>query len=215
MKATAVIFSYLPDYLATAYAARALIRNGVRVVVAVDRRDPMPVIGGCEVVATTFPRRGNLNGKACVEGILATMEAAARPDDEWVLKVDADALTLRMRWLDYAPYGVEVVGMGHGDKHLQFGFCYAIRRSALPALRERASRLPKSESCPEDCTIGGLAKSFHRYQNLQPDCPMAAFPWDDKRPREWWKERYDVLCFQRVNGRGRREVAEEMKAFLQ
>lgn len=215
MRATAVIFSWPPDYLATAYAARALTRCGVRVVVAVDRRDPLPEIEGCEVIATRFPRKGNLNGKACVEGILETMDTAARVDDKWVLKVDADALPLRMNWLESAPADAETVGMGHGEKHLQFGFCYAIRRTALPVIRERASKLPKSDSCPEDCTIGGLARVFHRYQNLQADCPMAAFPWDDKRPREWWKERYDVLCFQRLNGRDRREVAEEMKAFLQ
>ena len=209
---SATIFSYPPDYLSTAYAARALRRCGVRVVVAIDRADPELVLDGCEVIRTSFPRRGNLNGKACVEGILATLEANARPEDQWALKVDADALPLRMGWLEGR--SEEMVGMCHPGKHLHYGFCYAIRRDALPALRERARGLEDDPWCPEDCTIGGLAKSWHRYENLTEGCPMAAYPWKSDKPPAWWRDAYEVLVFQRLDGRGRREVAEMMREFL-
>lgn len=186
---------------------------GVRVVLAVDKADPVPAVEGCEVVVTEFDRRGNLNGKPCVVGMLRTMDEVARSSDGWVLKVDSDTLCFSTRWLE----GIEAdaVGMWHPEKRGFYGLCYGLRRSSLPGLRERAEKLTDAEEMPEDETIYSLAERVHRYENLKPGCPMAAWTkvkkeWD----REEWKRRYEVLLFQRTEGRTRRDVSDLMRHFV-
>lgn len=211
---TAVIFTWPPDYLAACYAARALQRAGARVVIAVDRADPLPCFEGCEVIHTRFPRGGNLNGKACVEGILRTMEEQSRPEDRWVLKVDSDTLVTGFRWLEGREHA-EGVGMYHPGHRGFFGFCYALRRDALPAMRARAACLEANSWMCEDETMGDLARPAYRYENLTEQCPMAAYGWKRERPREEWIPRYEVVVFQRLGGKGRREVAAKMREFLE
>lgn len=212
MKCSAVIFTWPPDYLAAAYAARALLRIGVRVVLAIDAMHPPPMVEGCEVIVTSFARQGNLNGKKCVEGILRTLWEQSREEDEWVLKVDSDCLVMAMRWLDGRTE--EAVGMFHPGHRGFFGFCYGILRRSIPALRERAADLPADAWLHEDETIGELARPAHRYENLKEDCPMAAYPWKTAKPHAHWLERYQIMVFQRVDGKGRRDVAGKMREFL-
>jgi len=209
---TAVIFTWPPDYLMAALASRALRRSGVRVVLAIDRKDPLPAVEGCEVVVTDFPRNGNLNGKECVEGILRTLEEQSRPEDPWVLKVDSDALVTGVKWLEGREE--EAVGMFHPGHRGFFGFCYGIRRTALPGMRERAAQLKDDPGMYEDVTMGELARPAHRYQNLTEGCPMAAYGWKRQRTRDYWLTRYEIVVFQRVEGITRRNITEKMKEFL-
>lgn len=209
---TAVIFTFPPDYLAAAYAGRALRGAGVRVVLAVDAKDPLPAIEGCEVVATDFDRRGNLNGKPCVEGMLRLMDEQAAAADPWVLKVDSDTLCCSLRWLEGRTE--DAVGLWHPGKRGFFGLCYALRRSSLPRLRERAAALTDDEEMPEDETIYGLADTVHRFENLSAGCPMAAYTKAKDWSKEEWRQRYEVLLFQRTEGRERRAVSDLMREFV-
>jgi hypothetical protein len=210
---TGVIFTFPPDYLAAAYAVRALRRAGVRrVVLAVDARHPVPAIEGGEVVLTDFDRRGNLNGKPCVEGMLRVMDEQAAADDRWVLKVDSDTLCLGTGWLDGR--GEDAVGLWHPGKRGFFGLCYGLRRSSLPRLRARAADLVDDEEMPEDETIYGLAETVWRYRNLEDGCPMAAYSAAKGWERETWLEKFAVLLFQQTEGRERRDVSDLMREFL-
>ena len=124
----------------------------------------------------------------------------------------SDALVNGLGWL--AGRGEEAVGLFHPGHRGFFGFCYALRTAALPGMIARAGELPEDPSLPEDVTIGELARPAWRYENLTPESPMAAYGWSGAKPVEEWKRRYEVLVFQRVAGKGRREVAAKMKEFL-
>lgn len=208
---TATIFTHPPDYPAAAVAARALRAHGVRVFLAIDAKDPRLTVEGCTVVRTDFPRNGNLNGKACVLGILRTLAANA-DGGEWSLKVDSDALCLGNGWL--AGREEAAVGLYHPGHRGFFGFCYALRTSRLPDFIAAAELLPEDENLPEDCTIGELLPDVHRYENLTAGCPFAAYPWETQKPDEHWREKYEVLVFQRVSGRDRRAVLEKMTEMI-
>ena len=209
---TAVIFTFPPDYLAACYAARALRGAGVRVVLAIDHADPVPAVEGCEVVQTGFDRRGNLNGKACVEGMLAVMETVSREEDEWVLKVDSDTLCFSTRWLEGREE--DAVGLWHPGKRGFFGLCYALRRASLSAFRERASELEDADEMPEDETIYALAETVWRYDNRAEDRPMAAYTTERGWSAEEWRARREVIVVQRTEDRGRRDVSNVMRELL-
>jgi hypothetical protein len=207
---TGLIFTHPPDYALAALSARALGKLGIRPVLAVDAGDPVPVIEGAEVITTSFKRRGNLNGKECVEGILATLLAVA-DGDEYVLKLDSDTMVLGMGWLHGRTE--PAVGLFHPGYRIFFGACYALRVDRLPEYQAAAAAMPESISCSEDIEMGKLLPGVFTYENRAPGCPFAAYSWEAGRPLDYWRER-EILIFQRFQGRNRRDIRETMKLFL-
>ncbi|MCW1886205.1 hypothetical protein OKA04_15815 [Luteolibacter flavescens] len=210
---TATIFTHPPDYAQAALAGRALRSCGVKVVLAIDAADPVPEVEGCRVARTTFRRLGNLNGKACVEGILATIQENA-DGDPYQMKVDSDTLVMGLGWLEGR---IEpAVGMHHRippHDRFMFGAAYALRTDLLDDYRAAAAMLPESDHYSEDVEIGKLLPGIHAYENLAADCPFAAYSWKSARTIEDWK-RYEILIFQRFQGRNRRDIRETMQLFV-
>ncbi|MCW1926274.1 hypothetical protein OKA05_27215 [Luteolibacter arcticus] len=210
---TATIFTWPPDYAQAALAGRALRSCGVDVVLAIDAGDPLPEVEGCRIVRTTFPRRGNLNGKACIEGILATLHENA-DGDPYQLKVDSDTLVMGLDWLAGRPE--PAVGMHHRippHDRFMFGAAYGLRTELLPEYRAAAARLPDGDHYSEDVEIGKLLPGIHAFENLTEGCPFAAYSWKSVKTMEEWR-RYEILIFQRIQGRGRRAIQETMKEFV-
>jgi hypothetical protein len=208
---TGVIFTHPPDYALAALSARALRKLGIRVVLAVDAADPLPAIEGVDtIVTTTFRRNGNLNGKACVQGILATLAAAADGDD-YVLKLDSDTMLLGLGWL--AGHTAPAVGLFDPSVRIFYGACYALRVDRLLEYQQAAAVMPESYSCPEDIEIGKLLPGRFAYENRAPGTPFAAYSWEAEKPVDYWRK-WDVLIFQRYQGRERPDLRDTMQLFL-
>ena len=202
----ALIFTYPPDYVAAAIAARQAARTGVEPVLCIDSRDPELAVDGVRVLRTDFPRVGNLNGGACVRGILETMLAEA--DGERILKLDSDTMLFGLDWLKGR--GEAVVGRSSPDRAL-YGFCYSIRRDALAAMLREASTI-HDPFCAEDRTMAELAGGdIHTYAP-GPDCPLRAYDWSDAPPSRW--HGCGAVVFHPKPGKGRREVADAMENLL-
>lgn len=204
----AVIFTYPADYPLSAIAARALGKLGVKTFLAIDRKDPVPEIEGAEIIQTTFPRRGNLNGTDCIQGILRTLHECADGDD-YVLKVDSDTVVRGLEWLRGRTE--PAVGLRHVELRCLYGACYALRVDRLREYRSFAAHMPYSRAVSEDVEIGMMLPPF-TYENRTPGCPFAAYSWKSSRTVEEWKK-YEVLVFQRIEGKGRPEIREAMKIF--
>lgn len=207
----AVIYTWPPDYAAAALSARVLSSLGVRVHLAIDRSHPVPAVEGATIIRTSFPRNGNLNGKACVIGQLETMASLA-DDDGYHLKVDSDALVMGLRWLDCRDE--DLVGVHHPGGQSFYGFCYAVKGGSIPALLDAARAMPESRSCQEDIATGNLSERVWRYENQTPGCPFATYAWSTEKPPVWWRERYEVLLFQYGGAHGRASVRRAMRQFL-
>jgi hypothetical protein len=217
MKATAVIFTYPKDYEAAGIAARALRNCGVRVVMAIDGKDPAIHIDGAEqVVRTHFPRKGNLNGIDCMLGIIDTLAGQVREDDEWVLKVDSDTVVHSMKWLEDMPDGKGLVGTGHdpakNDGRTLYGCCYAVRPQAMEALRAQVIQTGSRPTRAEDLMMGNAGEALgllHRYV-LHRGGHMG--PWVAKLTVEEMMANYQVICVQRTgkHATSRQEVMEKM-----
>lgn len=219
MTTTAVIFTHPPDYVAARYAAECLRRAGARPVLALDEHDPHLRVDGIDVIRTSFPRVGNLNGMDCVRGILQTLDEQAGTG-EYVLKVDSDTLVMSLDWLKGRTE--TAVGMNEptleGRRHGRalYGMCYALKVADLPELRAAARY--EDRHCSEDIRMGELAAevgTLWTWRNRAKGTPFAAYSWRRGEPVEWWKERYQALVFQRTHGNGHREVAAKMKEFLE
>ena len=207
---SAVIFTYPPDYAMAAIAARSYAKLGVRPYLAIDHRDPVPAVEGAEIVRTRFPRRGNLNGKACVEGILRTMAEVA-DGDEYQFKGDSDTVARSLAWLDGRTE--PAVGLRHTGYRGLYGACYALRTDRLDDYRQEAAKLPHGDrSCSEDVVIGEFIPGIFTYENLAPGCPFAAYSWKSPKTEEEWRQ-YQVLVFQRIEGKSRTDIRDAMLKF--
>lgn len=168
----AVIFTYPRDYGIATVVARGLMRLGVSPVLAIDVSDPIPEIEGVETMTTSFKRGGNLNGTACVRGILETLASVA-DGDRYVLKVDSDTLVRGLGWLE----GREecIVGMRHTGIRDFYGACYAVRVDRLDDYRRAAATMEDDAACPEDVTIGMMMPGAFTFQNRAAGCPFQAW----------------------------------------
>ncbi|QUE53062.1 hypothetical protein KBB96_09240 [Luteolibacter ambystomatis] len=101
----ACIFTYAGGALVLPWTVRGALRAGLVPVVCEDAASPLPghVRGwlmheGIDLVTTTFPRRGNLNGTDCAAGICRTLaETALRYGATHVLKLDDDTVVMDRR----------------------------------------------------------------------------------------------------------------------
>lgn len=210
---TGIIFTYPPDYLAASFAARSLAALGVRPLLAIHKDDPPLHIDGAQVIRTRAPRQGNLNGKPFIREALELMRDHS--DGTHILKLDSDSLVFRLDWLA----GKEETGIGlhHAEHRAFYGFCYALRTDRLGDLITAMHLLPDGHLHNEDVAIGTLAAhcgGVFRYENLTPENRLGAYKWSTARDPAWWRTRYDALCFQRTDGKNRRNVSAKMREFL-
>lgn len=205
----AVIFTYPPDFAKAAIAARSLGKLGVKAFLAIDRKDPLPEIEGAEIIRTSFPRRGNLNGTDVIQGILRVLQECA-DDSDYVLKVDSDTLVRGLNWLE--GHTEAAVGLYHPGQRIFFGACYALRVDRLHEYRSIAAQMPFSKSVHEDIEIGGMMEDTFTYENKVEDCPFAGYTWKSDRSEEGWKK-YEVIVFQPVDGMKDDDIRREMLKF--
>lgn len=148
-----IIFCYSGDAALLPMCVSHASAHG-HVIVADDAAAPATdaagarAMGAHEYVRTTFDRGGNLNGSACVRGMLETM--LEHGCDDWIMQVDCDTLLFRADVLfSGVPDHVTLVGTarGHCDAvdqgnpyHSANGTGLAIRRRMLPRMLELARR---------------------------------------------------------------------------
>lgn len=221
MKIAVVIFTCLRDRFLAAEAARRLVGPDVSVTMCFDEKESVPsdtVPEGVRLSFSRWPRRGNLNGKECVIGILAELQrAATEAGAEWACKVDSDTLVNPKFFALLARPGADAVGF-HAKSRGWYGACYAMRARILPKLFERAEKLPVSPELkyPEDVTMGGLLLRCgfpHQKHNLA---------WKNNVTNAEVPIRYLAVCFGYMNGmpapfltdaQRREEVLRRMKAY--
>jgi hypothetical protein len=207
-----LIYTWPPDYVMAALSARSILAAGGVPVLVIDRADPPLYVEGVEVIRSNFPRNGNLNGKAFILGHLALMQELAG-EDEWIAKGDSDVWWKSLDWIHGPATGVALC---HEGVHAFYGLAYALRVSRLPEMLERARDLDETQRLPEDLTIGtlaGLSGGVQTFRHLDEGSPLTAYNWESERPVEEWKRLYQVVLFQRIQGRKRRDVIEAMKRF--
>ena len=209
---TAIIYTYPDDYLMAGLSARIMAAQGIRVIFAIDAKDPFFACEFGQCVATRFPRSGNLNGKEFILGNLRLMREHA--DGDYVFKVDSDTLLLDATRLLEGRNEV-IVGPWVDGMQGMYGGCYAVRAKSLPAMIEAAEALPDSPYYMEDKTTGELARKvgpvhlpkFHAADSLYT-------AWKPANPPEWYRERKAVVVLNRTESFRKDSIAREMKRFL-
>lgn len=170
MRVTIVLPTYAQDAALCAQAIRGVERlrrlcpdDRIRLVIADDAAAPLPETpqGADERLTTTFPRSGNLNGIACIRGLLDTYAAAALVDDDWVVKMDSDTYLCHLEWIRDREEGHVY---NHNDiANRIFGSSYALTPATAKAARAIAerqdieARIAKGYG-PEDLCISCLCR---------------------------------------------------------
>ena len=203
----AVIFTYPPHYVAAAQSARALQKLGVHPVLAIDKADPFILIEGIEIIRTDFERGGNLNGKACVIGILKTLKQVAG-NDARILKVDSDTLIKGLSWQEGREE--DLCGFWHRGNRKFYGLAYSLKTFAIDAMIEQADHLQWLERHAEDETMYDLANTVHRMEHKKPGTSLCFYPWKSDKPDSHWAS-YEVICFEPGDKKGPREIAAKMR----
>lgn len=159
--------------VAQSYRAVARLRalypgDSVRLVTADDTVAPLSATPSeADLrITTDFPRRGNLNGLSCIEGLLTLYrDVAERFGAQWIIKADSDVYINHLDWLfvlDAKKTSV-VYTCGWTGVCQVAGPCYALSRmgvdGALQMLeREDVRQRILSSYGPEDRTITTLAR---------------------------------------------------------
>jgi hypothetical protein len=210
-----LIYTHPPDYVMATLAARSIQAAGAEPILAIDAADPPLCIEGVRVIRTSFPRVGNLNGREFVLGNLRLMHELGA-GDEWICKGDSDTWWNRLDWI-HGHGDVTAVALSDPGSHPFYGLAYALRVDRIPAMIALGEQtLDAAARLPEDITTGELATAcggVHAWINLHPGTPLAAYNWETAEDPETLKRRYDVIVFQRMQGRRRRDVVAAMKLF--
>jgi len=211
---TVIIYTYPPDYLMAGISARMLTeRQGLKVVLAIDQKDPPLACEFATVVRTTFSRQGNLNGKEFIQGHLRLMADHATGDYTW--KLDSDTALINARRL-LSGRTETVVGLWVKGMSGMNGCAYALRTADLPAMIEKADALDPAVYHMEDQTTGNLAMNvgsghFERWEN--PSLLYDVYKSDI--PISRYREHKAVVCFEVRHGSDRRQIARDMKRLYQ
>lgn len=166
--------TYVADEAMVAQAYRSVARLrahcpdlDVRLVTADDVAAPLrETPAGADLrITTEFPRRGNLNGLPCIEGLLALYrEATERFGAQWVIKMDSDVYINHLDWLPEDPEKTSVVYTCGWVGPCQIaGPCYALSRAGIEGAlrtlgREDVRQRILTSYGPEDRTITTLAR---------------------------------------------------------
>jgi hypothetical protein len=209
---TAIIYTYPDDYLIAGLSARMMAAQGIRVIFAIDAKDPFFACEFGECVHTSFPRQGNLNGKEFILGHLRLMQGHATSD--YVIKIDSDTLLLDAKRLLDGRSEVIVGPWVDGMKGM-YGGCYAVRSEFIPAMIEDAEKLQDSQYYMEDKTMGEIAMrvgpvhmpKFHAAASL-----YAA--WKPANSPAWYREHKAVVVLNQTESFRKDSIAREMKRFL-
>lgn len=132
---------------------------------AVDEADAdMKLPGGVARVITRFDRRGNLNGGAAVQGILAVLAATGEAGATVAVKIDSDTVLTGVQWLEplFEADGPGYVGLEAESGLTATGIAYALRPEYAARCLELATpwRWQTQGHLPEDrliCSLAGLA----------------------------------------------------------
>lgn len=143
MKIGIVYFTYGGDaeFLGLSLAGLEMLRkqtgDEVEVFVFDDAAAPLAVVPeGVVYEQTSFAREGNLNGVACVDGMLEAYAKAFERGADWVIKIDSDVVLNDVDWLrGYELQAVAEVGCRHVNDFCS-GACYALTRVGMEAVRE-------------------------------------------------------------------------------
>lgn len=223
------IFSYSMDTPLAMAAARCVRRwlPDATVTVADDGHSPAPDEAvsairelGAGYVRTYWPRRGNLNGAACVRGILATLLDGAQ-DGDVVIKLDADT-ALRSDGPVRRMLAAGADGFGSCFSSRAFcGLCYGFTGEALRRLIERADEADISDDEPEDMAVGRLALAAGLRLHLElpwsasrPDARWTAYRWPTMPPVERY-DQFDIITLGTMTGRQRMDRAAMVDVFDQ
>lgn len=120
---------------------------------------PPPHSPGVTYMKTAFPRGGNLNGRACVEGMVETMATVAlalRLDE--IIKLDSDTILLNPSFV----HGSGYVGSSERVVEATYGYgsCYGMNRATALAVLALLKVLNGSITPEnEDVFIGSLANA--------------------------------------------------------
>lgn len=205
---TAVIYTHPPDYRIAGISARALAAQGLKVIVAIDEKEPPFACDFATIVRTSFKRQGNLNGTDFILGNLALMLEHA--SGEYTFKIDSDTLLLNPAGL---VAGLDAVAVGIWPEGMDgmYGACYALRTDAIPAIMEEVRKLPPSDAYMEDKTTGDCALQVgpcHFPRWGEKDSPFCK--WKPSNPAEWYLERKNVVIFDLTESFQRDSIAREM-----
>ena len=136
MKTAIIIYTFRGDAACLGACLASLDRlraqgHDLAVLVADDARNPLPYPpAGVDYIRTDFERRGNLNGRVCVAGMLSLMHAhAVQSGADCLVKLDCDTVINSLDWIDLTQTmsGWQLAP----DKDYCSGMCYAIRAEAL------------------------------------------------------------------------------------
>lgn len=160
-------FSFKGDQACLAESVRAfrgVYGQDVPICVFDDRDNPMDAdfvatLGLSLYVLTPWERRGNLNGRDCVLGILACLELAGEATGaRWIAKTDCDTIIFRP-WADLLSTAM-FQGIYWWPRALATGCSYVFRRGAPGKLRSwilTRDALATEARWAEDATISFYA----------------------------------------------------------
>lgn len=144
MKIALVNFCYSKDEKLLSLALHAIPRlraQGHEITCHVfdDAASPLSSIpDGVAYSRTDYDRKGNLNGRANVDGMLAVFESIAAQDDfDWLVKFDSDTFINNFDWLlNIDKEKISMVGTTDADKpNYIFGPCYALSKAGIAEAR--------------------------------------------------------------------------------
>ncbi|MGC4017482.1 MAG: hypothetical protein QM755_23655 [Luteolibacter sp.] len=161
MKLPACIFTYAGGALIIPYTVRLARCAGMIPIVCEDAAAPLPgnVRGwlaseGVELIATTFPRRGNLNGTDCAAGICRTLAATARRHGTThAMKLDDDTVVVDARVFTRHRHARAVGLTWPGGRPGAYGMAYMLRADVAEKAAARLERGTFRPTAPEDITV--------------------------------------------------------------
>lgn len=148
---------------------------------------------GVEWRVSTWPRGGNLRGKACILGILSEMMASSQGEDDVLLKIDADTCLLNASSLREFARGNQIMwGSGYPDERI-YGCAYALKSHAVRKVIEYIEPLELENDAPEDIIIGfSVVNLFPNPEDLNIEIPLGVNNSEGKWTAYHWG-RYPVV----------------------
>lgn len=121
---------------------------------------------GVEYRQSKFARNGNLNGQACIMGILEEFKKSMKGRKrDVVIKMDSDTLLLGTKWIRDFVQDKAALATASDDRGCFYGMCYGLKASMVEALIELFTRCPASDRAQEDVCMGSRARLIAQAEN--------------------------------------------------